>query len=895
MNSSAVGDLWLAAALGLPRGSTPFPWQPRLLQELISGQIPRALDLPTGLGKTSVMAIWLVAKAVGAPVPRRLVYIVDRRAVVDQATAVAEQLRDWVDAEPGVREALGLVAPLPISTLRGQYADNRQWLADPSMPAIVLGTVDMIGSRLLFSGYGVSRKMRPYHAGLLGADTLLVLDEAHLVPPFERLLDQIASSSDVHGRTLVSTNEQARSVVPALRLLALSATGRQRTAEETFALDDDDHRHPVVRQRLQAPKRIRVFDAINAKELPDELALHAWDLCAQGRKPGRVIVFTNSREHAQKVQQALRKLAGKSGLVDTELFVGGRRVHERQQAAHRLAELGFIAGTAGPASRPVFLVTTAAGEVGVDLDADHAVCDLVAWERMVQRLGRVNRRGSGDASVIVVPAHSEDAMLQARQQAVLETLRLLPVTEDRALDGSPAALSALRASAGAAAVIERASTPAPLYPALTRALVDAWAMTSLEQHTGRPEVGPWLRGWPEEPEPPQVCVIWRAHLPVDDAGCVFSGRSMELFLDAAGPHLSERLEVELWQVQEWLSTRAKTLPDKMPRLLDGDEVVRPLWTDDVVAVLVNDADGRGRALKGSDIVAASKRELESWLRGCTVWVHSRFGGLSADGLLDEDADVPVLDVTEVDTKEQSRPVPFKVSRVDALNVPEPAEGWRNEAALALKRTDEGVVAWLVVSSLISQQAESEEGRSSAQRAQWLSEHQAWAEQAARTLAQALKLPHVHVEMLAAAAHVHDEGKQADRWQRAFHAPDGGRPPYAKTVGRPDVALLDGYRHEFGSLPYAEANPRVQALPSELRELCLHLVAAHHGAARPLIRTDGAAEPPTRAVARAREVALRYAALSEQWGPWGLVWWESLLRAADQQASRRNDQEGGRHG
>lgn len=851
--------------------------------------------MPTGLGKTSVMAIWLVARAIGAPVPRRLVYIVDRRAVVDQATVVAEQLRAWVDAEPGVRQALGLVAPLPISTLRGQYADNRQWLADPSAPAIVLGTVDMVGSRLLFGGYGVSRKMRPYHAGLLGADTLLVLDEAHLVPPFERLLDQIASSSDAQGRTLAATDEEGCAVVPPLRLLALSATGRQRAAKETFALDDDDRSHPVVRQRLHAPKRIRVFDAVEAKELPDELARHAWDLCAQGRKPGRVIVFINSREHAQKVLQALRKLAGKSVAVETELFVGGRRVHERQQAARRLAELGFLAGTAAPAGCPAFLVATAAGEVGVDLDADHAVCDLVAWERMVQRLGRVNRRGSGDASVIVVPAHSEDAALQARRLAELDALRLMPITEDRALDGSPAALSALKAFAGAAAVIERASTPAPLHPPLMRALVDAWAMTSLEQHAGRPEVGPWLRGWPEEPEPPQVCVIWRAHLPVDDAGCVFAGRSMELFLDAAGPHLSERLEVELWQVQEWLSMRAKSLPDKKPSSQGVDEADLPLWAGDLVAVLVNDADGRARALKGADIVAASKRELEGWLRGTTVWVQCRFGGLSAEGLLDDGSDVPALDVTQVDAQEHARPVPFKVCRVDALNVPEPDKGWRNEAGLALKRTDEGVVAWLVISSLLSQQAESEEGRSSAQRAQWLSEHQAWAEQAARTLAQSLQLPPIYVEMLAAAARVHDEGKQADRWQRAFHAPDGGRPPYAKTVGRPDVALLDGYRHEFGSLPYAEADPHVQAFPRELRELCLHLVAAHHGAARPVIRTDGAAEPPTRAVSRAREVALRYASLSERWGPWGLAWWESLLRAADQQASRRNDQEGARHG
>jgi len=155
----------------------PLRWQRRLYRALIGGFIPEALDLPTGLGKTSVMAIWLIARAHGATVPRRLVYVVDRRAVVDQATEVAEAVRKNLPQCTDLQSRLGLEKrKLPISTLRGQYVDNREWLEDPGAPAIVVGTVDMIGSRLLFCGYGVSSKMRPYHAGLLGADTLVVLD-----------------------------------------------------------------------------------------------------------------------------------------------------------------------------------------------------------------------------------------------------------------------------------------------------------------------------------------------------------------------------------------------------------------------------------------------------------------------------------------------------------------------------------------------------------------------------------------------------------------------------------------------------------------------------------------------------------------------------------------------
>ena len=81
---------------------------------------------------------------------------------------------------------------------------------------------------------------------------------------------------------------------------------------------------------------------------------------------------------------------------------GGRRVFERERAADWLRKHGFIAGSKVGASQPTFVFATSAGEVGVDLDADHMVSDLVAWERMVQRLGRVNRRGDGDANVVVI-------------------------------------------------------------------------------------------------------------------------------------------------------------------------------------------------------------------------------------------------------------------------------------------------------------------------------------------------------------------------------------------------------------------------------------------------------------------------------------------------------------
>ena len=77
------------------------------------------------------------------------------------------------------------------------------------------------------------------------------------------------------------------------------------------------------------------------------------------------------------------------------------------------------------------------------------------------------------------------------------------------------------------------------------------------------------------------------------------------------------------------------------------------------------------------------------------------------------------------------------------------------------------------------------------------------------------------------------------------------------------------------------------MPAELQDLALHLVAAHHGQARPVIETrgcDGVGGEELRA--RAAAVALRFARLQKAWGPWGLAWWEAVLRSADRLASRR---------
>lgn len=912
-------------------GFEPMRWQIRLYDEhFIKGTLPSAVSIPTGLGKTAVMAIWMIAlaqqmKLGRVSLPRRLVYVVDRRAVVDQATQFAEDLRMNL-GKPEARElsdALGLAGSnLPISTLRGQFVDNREWLEDPAKPAVIVGTVDMIGSRLLFGGYGVSRKMRPYHAGLLGADALVLLDEAHLAPPFEALLAEIAENTKRYG----AKDDALNALVPKFRLLPLSATGRRQTATP-FVLkrgDFDEAQEPLAHQRLFAKKRLSLQPLPEDKKLEAALADEAWKLAQNGDngvKLGRVIVYCNSRDVAKNVSDELEKKAKKTPTEGRiELFVGARRVRERTVAQQRLQELGYLASNGAERTQPSFLVATSAGEVGVDLDADHMVCDLVAWDRMVQRFGRVNRRGGEErqAEIIVIdeepkpkkpeyPTADEKTRIRIYQgvKRLLEKLRSDDKTESE-ISVSPESLRQLSESAAQdetlAKLIADASTPAPLRPALNRALVDAWSMTSLPEHTGRPEVAPWLRGWVTNE--PQTTVAWRKCLPVR-AGIRDYGKltkkeikEIEDYFEAAPLHASETLDTESRRVFDWLKKRAAKL-DKIP------DVDKALKAGDVVAMLLKADGSLVRPVKLGDLLGDPKDkdnkkrlDIEHDIKGKTLVMDARFGGL-ASGLLNNetnDASPTTDDDTEWMLSDDGKPViRFRVL-VGPSEEGDAAAGndWRESLRFDLERNADGeATRWLTVQKW-RDTSNTEDDRAEG-RPQALKEHQSWAAEKSRSIGQRLRLPDDYVCALSIAARLHDEGKKAQRWQRAFRAERdakklGIKEPLAKTRGPINQQVLGGYRHEFGSLPHAKDDAEFQKLTQDMQDFVLHLIAAHHGFARPLISTKGCDDlPPSALEDRAREVALRFARLQKSWGPWGLAWWEALLRAADAQASRANDE------
>jgi CRISPR-associated endonuclease/helicase Cas3 len=114
--------------------------------------------------------------------------------------------------------------------------------------------------------------MKPIHAGLLGSDCLILLDEAHLSEPFRQ--------------TLASLERLRRGDDTPWAVALMTATPGQR-ANRPFGLHDDDRDHPVLSRRLKAPKPARLFDIPGKQESGQRFS--ASRLCRGGEGDARLI------------------------------------------------------------------------------------------------------------------------------------------------------------------------------------------------------------------------------------------------------------------------------------------------------------------------------------------------------------------------------------------------------------------------------------------------------------------------------------------------------------------------------------------------------------------------------------------------------------------------------
>jgi CRISPR-associated endonuclease/helicase Cas3 len=534
-------------------GCMPFPWQQRLLTEVVTANAwPSTLSLPTGAGKTAILDIALFALACGVATGRRIVLVVDRRIVVDDAYRRAEKIRQALTAAPGdgiiadVRGTLlelGGTTPVATALLRGGIYREDNWARDPLQPVLVCSTVDQVGSRMLHQGYGVSPHTRPIHAGLLANDCLIVLDEAHTSEPFRQTLEWIKK----YRRVAVCPIQTP--------FTAIAMTATPRTGEQPFTVDATDRAHPILGRRLNVRKRLSMTMAQQAKDagLIEQITEQTIAHLAPGRT---LLVVANRVKTARAIAEALKQQrAHKKEPLSIEepiLLTGRSRPLERDRllAPHRVdATNRLFAGrdrAAFATANPLVVVATQCVEVGADLDADVLISEVCPLDSLRQRLGRLDRLGDyGDSkAVLVAPADiddekREDPIYGPAPRALWQWLR----SKDAELDAGIGGWDTLLAAVDAASLQTMIPTPLDA-PVMFPAYLDLWSQTSpAPAVTPDPAIflhGP-ARGTPE------VQLVWRADLPTDAPS-----RWADIVAECP-PVIGEALSVPIYQARQWLA------------------------------------------------------------------------------------------------------------------------------------------------------------------------------------------------------------------------------------------------------------------------------------------------------------------------------------------------------
>jgi CRISPR-associated endonuclease/helicase Cas3 len=868
----------------------PFPWQRDLYETWFSkGKFPDACTLPTGLGKTSVIAVWLIGLATHPDkMPRRLVYVVNRRTVVDQTTEEVEKYRRNLRAA-GLWEPLARMSgvplraedsPLAVSTLRGQFADNREWSADPSRPAVISGTVDMIGSRLLFSGYGVGMKGRPLHAGFLGQDVLFIHDEAHLEPAFQDLVKAIECEQ-----------KKSKEFRP-FRVMELTATSRGEGA--VFELTPEEKAIPPELPAKQSEPIHHVWQRITSKKAlrfhpvkRDSVANRIGEIArGQWKESGKaILIFVRTIDDVRKVQAILTDKK-KGGIAEdqVQLLTGTMRGKERDDLATTDPVFARFSPSPGVEGKKgtVYLICTTAGEVGVDISADHMVCDLSTLDSMAQRFGRVNRRGEGAAMIDVVfetdpnpkpPSPAFEAARWKTKQA-LERLAACGWSVER-YDASPSAIGVVMKSL---TEDERkaAFAPPPTILPTTDMLFDAWGLTTVTgKLPSRPAVEPYLHGLTEW-DPPVTQVAWREEVknlqPKYDTDAAREDRqaddrktlaklAAELLDDfPLKPH--ELLQDRMTRVRKTLDEVAETHPSE------------PAWVVDEEGNVVVTTLGELSAMEKRD----GKTQYVIDSRYCTILLPPSVGGLNSQGMLDANSPT-ASDVSCEWYLDKEKTNPRRARSEDDT----PPDGMRLIRRIPLPgggdESDPPFWYWFEVGN--------EGGKSANHPVEWRV-HVKDVEDRTAEIVDNLPLDDGLRWAVKLAAKYHDHGKRRKLFQLVLGNPNYPQVVLAKS-GRKGGRVEERYRHEFGSLLDVQKEPEFKTLTDDEKDLVLHLIATHHGRARPHFPADEAFDPDHSSDTTdciAREVPRRFAKLQRKYGRWGLAYLESLLRAADWAASAK---------
>jgi CRISPR-associated endonuclease/helicase Cas3 len=555
-------------------GYDPFPWQAALAARLcdpeMGGRWPECLALPTGTGKTSCLDIAVFALALQADwpaerrtAPRRILFVVDRRIIVDEACAHARKLADTLaEAKSGILAEVGnrlrqlaggaaaaawnpLLAgqrPLTVHSLRGGAFRDEAWALTPTQPCIITSTVDQAGSRLLFRGYGRGSKAWPVLAGLVGNDTLVLLDEAHCSQPFYETMSRVARYRAAAWAETALENP--------FQFAILSATPPA-GADDVWRLQEADRDHPVLIRRLGSAKPAQLVRATTAKgsrfhlELAFELVSQLLPLLTSERRS--VGIMVNRVRTAQLIYELLalvlgrgtprgsmfgdarvkaltRQLTDWSRATEPYLLTGRMRPLDQERSTRAWIDRLRVRPDMHPpaeseaASGPLVIISTQTLEVGADLDFDALLTECASLDALRQRFGRLNRAGRHTTAPAVIVAAEENVGPKSEPDPIYGTAlgatwnwleqhsasAEYPASVDLGVWALEPRLAALAPEQQQALV--RAGQPAPV---LLPAHLDLLVQTAPIPQPS-PDLQPFLHGWQTREAEVQVC--WRGDL-----------------------------------------------------------------------------------------------------------------------------------------------------------------------------------------------------------------------------------------------------------------------------------------------------------------------------------------------------------------------------------------------
>jgi CRISPR-associated endonuclease/helicase Cas3 len=933
-------------------GRPPFPWQERLAEQVLKGKWPDTIAVPTGCGKTSVIdiAVFSLAGQAGLPArartaPIRIFFVVDRRLVVDDVSRHAEKIAKAV--EEGTAEDLvwvrnelrrfrgcdtcrtgGSHQPdvptggylLQTAILRGGMYRSNTWADAPNQPLVCVSTVDQVGSRLLFRGYGVSDARRPVDAGLVGNDSLIIVDEAHLSRPFLDTVEWV--------RRYQEDSWLEERAAPVLQFVQMSATVKEQG--KTFRLEAPDFEPEALGSRLSAEKIAELKECVN---LPQAAAEEAVKLADAG--VGVMGVILNTVAVARAVFEAL-----KSQGRDCILLTGRIRPYDRDRLLEENLDR-MKAGRVRKEGEQFFVVATQTVEVGADLDFDALVTEAASLDALRQRFGRVNRLGAlrGARCVILKPKRAKERDWVYRDALEHTWTWLNEHATDGSIDFGVAKMGELFTGSGNEDLI----IPTEEGPLLFPAHLDAWAQTN-PAPAADPDVAPFLHG-AEALETTDVQIVWRADLEDVSVG------QWAMVLEEAPTLSTEALPVPIWAARRWLKGGVLPVADVegvVPVMEDNPDTgartfliwrgpnksttqLGELRPGDTVVVRASEggcdeygwAPGSAAAVRDIGDLCANRRASEGGGK-FRIRAHPRvlFPREEDAELRNQLSDVLQNIASDEDgaIEELEQLVGTAASTQPDLKVPDGAIPWGK--AKQYGPADRG---WLIgesgwrpaakKSASVPEMDEADEDDSSSlTELRTLRVHTGGVVAKVRQFAEGCGLSEPVKTTLIAAAERHDLGKWDERFQYLLDPTrDPVLEPLAKGGGcskaefqrrRNEAGYPKGARHEFGSVALAAG---LSAWPEGCdTELALYLIGSHHGYGRPFAPVWAEADEnyAIRAQVEGREVAVRgvhrvasldsgwadrYWALTRKYGWWGLAYLEAILRRGDCVRSREEQE------